>query len=193
MILDQLGNYRNHTTLSARIAKALEYLTALSAKEFAPGRKDLETDKVFALHQVYRTERPENLLFETHRKYIDVQYVLDGREIIRYADAEGLQEDIPYDGVKDIAFFKPAEGTDCRMKSADFAVFFPSDGHMPKISVDGSELVKKVVVKIAARYPADSRSLRRFPAFPSIGVAASAHVSPALRCRAVSAEMVRSP
>ena len=83
------------------------------------------------------------------RKFIDIQYVLQGVEKVSCLPIDMLKETIPYKEENDAAFYssdsKPIEmeiGNGC------FAVFYPQDGHMPCLCVDGPMKVKKVVVKV---------------------------------------------
>jgi hypothetical protein len=49
-----------------------------------PGRIEIDGNAIFALIQEYQTVPSEEKKPEAHRKYIDVQYVFQGSEIIGY-------------------------------------------------------------------------------------------------------------
>ena len=85
MIVDKIENARLYTQLSKPIAKALEALKEQNLSELADGRHDIDGDNIFLLSQRYETKPFEQGKLEAHRKYIDVQFVAAGREILAYA------------------------------------------------------------------------------------------------------------
>jgi YhcH/YjgK/YiaL family protein len=99
----------------------------------------------------YNTLNFEDAVLETHRKYIDIQAVVDGRELLCWAPKEGLEVKKKYDEDKDAEFYIPPETMPSKniMTPGMFGVFFPEDAHMPQVSLTKqSESVKKVVIKI---------------------------------------------
>ena len=148
MILDRIENRSLYEKISPRLKKGLEYLAALSADGFSEERVELDGKNFFALHQAYETIDASAQKYENHARYIDIQYIVEGTEIIRYTNTAGLAVAAPYDETKDAGFFDLAPGTDCLMARGDFAVFFPRDAHAPKIAAGAPGPVKKVVVKI---------------------------------------------
>ena len=85
--------------------------------------------------------------WEAHRKYIDIQYVLSGRERMGYSNTGKLKALTQYDEEKDYALYK-GKGEMLTFTSGTFAVFFPEDAHMPCIKAENNEEVRKVVVKV---------------------------------------------
>ena len=68
----------------------------------ATGRHTIVGDEVFALVQEYRTKSHSEGFWESHRKYIDVQYMVRGAERMGYANLASLAERQPYDADKDL-------------------------------------------------------------------------------------------
>ncbi len=112
------------------------------------GKHELTSNGTFASVQRYVTR--ESGEFEAHRKYIDVQYVVSGKEVIELAERNDLRtETMPYDQDKDIEFYSSAENISrLHLKTGDSAVFFPSDAHKPCLSDGEKSDVVKIVVKI---------------------------------------------
>jgi YhcH/YjgK/YiaL family protein len=107
---------------------------------------------VFAIVQEYFTK--EESVYEAHKKYIDLQYIVSGEEIIYVSDISEVQECVEsYDETKDIAFYQTAQS--CRkvkLEKDTFVILFPNDAHKPCISVCGNPSeVRKVVVKIPVK------------------------------------------
>lgn len=103
----------------------------------------------FALEQVYQPKpRPEGF-FESHRKYIDVQVVVEGEELMELEDISRLVVADAYNPGRDfIKYADTAAATVLRMSPGDAAIFFPNDGHMPSLHWRGTGLVRKTVVKV---------------------------------------------
>lgn len=103
----------------------------------------------FALEQVYQARlRPEGF-FESHRKYIDVQVIVEEEELMEVEDISRLVVSEPYNPERD--FIKYADtpvASVLRMRTGDVAVFFPEDGHMPSLQWRGPGPVRKTVVKV---------------------------------------------
>jgi biofilm protein TabA len=111
-------------------------------------RVDL-TDGSFALEQAYTPKpRPEGF-FESHRKYIDVQVIVDGEELMEVEDVSRLTATHSYNAERDlIKYADCATASLLRMRKGDAAIFFPEDGHMPSLHWRGVGLVRKTVVKV---------------------------------------------
>lgn len=155
MILDTLSQsalytHFGDTALGARIRLAFDYLRAFSP-DVADGRYDLDGDAVFALVQSYSTVEAPQKKFESHRQYLDIQYVADGIERVQYNPVDSLVAVTPYMPEKDCTHYQDSdEATDLIMRHGSFAIFFPNDGHKPGCSVEAPVLIKKVVIKVVA-------------------------------------------
>lgn len=148
MILDTLSDGHLYRSLDARIAAGLEYLAALDPA-LDTGRYELDGDRLYAVVQQYDTAPATDRRFESHRLYIDIQYIVTGRERILHAPASGLEVETPYLEAKDVAFYRdPVASTSLLLLPGDFAIFFRNDGHKPGCMAGGREAVKKVVVKV---------------------------------------------
>ena len=84
--------------------------------------------------------------WEAHRRYIDLQYVVAGRERIGYAQASRMTPGA-YDRERDLLPLA-GDGDFLTLGAGDFMLLFPDDAHMPRIAVAAPAPVRKVVVKI---------------------------------------------
>ena len=130
-----------------RLQTAFAFIRENNLHALPLGRYDLENG-VFANVQEYFTK--EESVYEAHKKYIDLQYIVSGEEIIYVSDISEVQECVEsYDETKDIAFYQTAQS--CRkvkLEKDTFVILFPNDAHKPCISVCGNPSeVRKVVVK----------------------------------------------
>ena len=159
MIIDQLKNvqtgfYPNllaaqagDAGLAQRLQAGFHYLQTADLENAAPGKVEIEGNRVFALIQEYNTKPSTQGFWEAHRQYIDIQYVVKGMEHMGFANLEQLTAGA-YDATKD---FLPLEGAGSfvLLPAGMFTIFMPQDGHMPGIAVNEPQPVKKVVVKVA--------------------------------------------
>lgn len=136
--------------------KIADFLTSLDENS-AEGEYALKGDEIFARVMSYETRRPDEVVFETHVRYIDIQSVLAGVEGIAWCPMRNLLMRTPYDLGKDVEFYDTPETMPLKVdvKPGTFVALFPHDAHMPQLKVAGmSEWVKKVVVKVrTSLYP----------------------------------------
>jgi YhcH/YjgK/YiaL family protein len=125
---------------------ALQFLVKTDLNNLPIGRTEIDGDRLFALVQEYDTKPAEQGIWEAHRKYIDVQYMVTGQERMGFAHLSAMQlgEYVPE---KD---FQPMSGVgnSVNVFAGAFVIFFPQDGHMPGLCIDVPEKVKKVVLKV---------------------------------------------
>lgn len=148
MILDTLANAPLYRPLGPRIDRGLAWLADFSDKT-PDGRYDIDSDNLFALVQSYLTVPAEQKKFESHRRYLDIQFIAAGSESIHYAPLGSLCPATDYDAVKDFSLYtEPVAATALHLSPGSFAIFFPADGHKPGCSTSAHPAqVKKVVIK----------------------------------------------
>jgi biofilm protein TabA len=150
MIASSLEHIERQLSLTDRLKKALDFLRGPGIPDLPDGRVEIDGDNVYAVVQRYETTRKNNPKFEYHRKYIDVQFIASGVEVIGWTPAETITVTESYDREKDIAFGDVGEKqwTPLLLHAGRAAVFYPEDGHAPKLAADMSMPVMKIVVKV---------------------------------------------
>ena len=148
MILDRIENAALYQNIHARFKSAFDYIASIDIHSIPVGRREIDGANMYALVQEYNTKTTEEGKWEAHRRYIDLQYVVQGAEGIEYANIHHLQQGV-YDESKD---FLPLNGTGSMLalNSGDFVLLFPEDAHMPGMAFGDPAPVKKIVLKIAA-------------------------------------------
>jgi biofilm protein TabA len=143
------------------LERPFEYLARTDLAVLPLGRTDIEGDDVYVMISEAETRAPEQVKFEAHRRYIDIQLVVRGQESIGYAPVASLVTAEPYDTTKDIEFFSvPQESATLALRAGDFAVFAPGDGHRPSLHLDGPHVSRKAVVKVSVAYRDRHRSAK---------------------------------
>jgi biofilm protein TabA len=153
MIATDLAHLGEQIALTPSIRKAIEFLRKARGQELADGRVEIDGDTVYALVQSYETIAGSEAVFEAHRRYVDIQYIVSGDELIGWALLERLSVTTPYDEGKDICFgsVPPGDITRVRLGAGQLAVLYPTDAHAPKLAVQKTVPVKKIVVKVAVQ------------------------------------------
>jgi|SaaInl8_200m_RNA_FD_contig_123_14621_length_4706_multi_6_in_0_out_1_3 biofilm protein TabA len=110
---------------------------------------DLDSSN-FALEQVYNTKDRNRCFFESHKQYIDVQFILEGEEIIEVINTNELEINFPFDEDMDLIKYNDTiNASSIKLKKGDVVVFFPEDAHMPCLELQDKLKVVKTVVKVA--------------------------------------------
>lgn len=130
------------------IEKAINYI-----KEYGENADDgiveLDGKNLYISFQSYTTQDRESCKYESHKDYIDVQYIISGEEIIAVTTPGLLSVSEPYNAEKDVMFYDDlVDGTEYYLDKGDFVVLDPLDVHMPKIKMNEPCFVKKAVAKI---------------------------------------------
>ena len=151
MIFDSLTACAQYYGVHPRLAKAFAFLEKATREDFPVGRYELDGKNLFAMVQAYDSNLPEAVSFEGHRRYIDVQYVLSGVEVMECAAYGDTQPKNDYSEERDVQFFEDCQApVACTVRAGEFVVFFPQDLHKPGMCANRQPApVKKVVVKIA--------------------------------------------
>jgi biofilm protein TabA len=129
--------------------QAFGWIIENAPKQPAFGIHPILGDSMYANVMEYKTVARSGARYESHRKFIDLQYTITGAELIEWSLARTLNSDAGYDQEKDLQFYLPRESrTVLHMSPGHFGIFFPQDAHMPKLSDGKEESVYKLVVKI---------------------------------------------
>ena len=107
-------------------------------------------ENCFVLEQAYISKNKEDCFFESHKKYIDIQYVFEGEEIMEVENISNLQVTSDYKEDLDYAKYSQSKNSSIlKIRQNELAIFFPQDAHMPCIKLDEKKKVIKAVFKIS--------------------------------------------
>lgn len=145
MITDKLENIDIYSDIP-KVAK--DFIKKLNI-DTKSGRIVL-SDDIYANIETYTTKMISDGKFEAHNKYIDIQILLNGRELIYYTGKTELTVNVPYDEEKDITFYSQSVSKypSIKLDGLNFVMLFPHEAHAPQICDRIPSEVKKVVVKI---------------------------------------------
>ncbi len=146
MILDTLKNAARYAGLKVGCSEAFGFLDQPGLTELPDGKYEIAGDSVYAIVDRTQGRKVSDAQLEGHRRYLDIQYVISGNESMGWRSREGLASAVPYDEARDLEFFEGEPESIVRVPPGSFAVFLPSDAHLPLI---GDGPIHKVVVKVA--------------------------------------------
>ena len=138
-----------YASLHPRFAEAFAQMKKILAEGGEDGRIVLDEDKLFVNLQSYTTKPEQSSCFEAHKKYIDIQLVLEGEEIIGYESADKLTLTKEYDESADYMLYAlNAEYDKIKLCRGDFVILFATEPHAPAIAANTPAPVRKAVVKV---------------------------------------------
>lgn len=147
MILDVLSQSGRYTRLHAQFERAFTFLARTDLSALAPGRHVLDGDLLYVSIDQKEGRGRERARLEAHRRYIDIQFTVDGEEEIGWMPISDAARPMGlFDTSRDIIFFEDRPTSWLSVPPGRFAIFFPEDAHAP---LAGQGLLKKAIVKIA--------------------------------------------
>lgn len=134
--------------LDSRLEKAIEYISALNFSELTIGKHEVE-DGFFYTVQEYEAFDENESVYESHKQYIDIQWLVTGYEKLFVTDIKNLKVSAPYDVDRDVIHYESSNNMSGMLLSrGSCAVLFPNDAHRAG-RVNGQRcMIKKVVGKL---------------------------------------------
>ena len=93
------------------------------------------------------TRSTEGAFGEAHRKFLDIQYIVDGQEVMGWAPIENVALQGEFDVEKDIGAYA-GNWEFIRIAAGHCYVVFPEDAHLPSAHLEEPNTFCKIVVKL---------------------------------------------
>lgn len=146
--IDWLVYKEEMPNISQKVNSAIEYVRGMDVYSMPIGKYEINDGSYFMI-QEYMTRKEQDCRLESHRKYIDVQWILRGVEKIKIYPVEKSNLKVPYNDEKDVSFWETSNNMmECILSSGGYVVLYPNDAHMPSISVGDEAKVRKLVIKV---------------------------------------------
>ena len=147
MILSTLFESDRYAALHPLFPRAFEFIRDTDLLVLAPGRYPIVGEQLFVIVENVAGRTREAAKLECHRKYIDIQLVLEGVDEMGWkALADCTQPVSDYSEEKDIRFFHDTPANWIATPPGAFCIFFPEDAHAPLV---GNGNIRKAIFKIA--------------------------------------------
>lgn len=150
MIFDKMNNISDYYEEYPDLKLVGDFAKRIEEEKLEDGVYEIDGKRIYASIQSYKSkQQTDEMMFEAHRDYIDVQYILQGIEKIRYAslDKVTLVEE-QYSKGNDIAFYEGYAQFDFTLTKGTFLYLTPNEAHLPGLSADKDVFVRKAVFKV---------------------------------------------
>jgi len=151
MIFDTINNADRYTNLHPLFSRAFEFVRNTDLNALASGIHYIVEKQLFVIVEQADGRAREAAKLECHRKYIDIQLVLEGRDEMGWkslADCHAPVAD--FSAERDVQFFTDPIDTWVATHPNEFCIFFPQDAHAPLV---GRGKIRKVIFKVEASRP----------------------------------------
>jgi biofilm protein TabA len=127
--------------------KAFQFLKSNDLTKLT-GRHDVDGTNVYVIVADYNSKDKSGTRYESHDKYVDIQYVAVGEELMGKTTLDKAKVSVPYNAANDITYFDFDGGDYIKATPGNFFIFFPGEVHRPSVKIDESVPIKRIVVKI---------------------------------------------
>lgn len=145
MVAGYLEDYKKYL-FNKSFEKGFEFIFNFIKNPLKKGKYEIDGENVFALVQEYQPKKEGS--FESHKNYIDIQYIFSGSEIIEWCNISDAKAEKDLTPEKDvILYYDCKDKSSILLKQNGFAIFFPSDLHKPGLIANDNNVIK-IVIKI---------------------------------------------
>ncbi len=130
--------------------EAINYLLNADIKEEDAGKTFVVDDDFYYIVKSYETKDESECKFESHKKYVDIQYMIKGTEAMSLIDVNRVSPTTEYNEEKDIMFFEnpKEECATLTLSGGNFITFYPNDAHRPSMKAQNKEVILKAIGKV---------------------------------------------
>ena len=148
MFADRIENLKLYIPYNEKIKVVCDYLAKTDIHALEVGKYDIG-EGVRVVVNAFTPKTREAVRWETHKKYIDLQYLIEGDESMGYLPIEEV-EAAEYDAEKDVSHPVPKAGasvSEIALTTGCVAFLEPRDAHRPSVKLH-SDASKKLIFKI---------------------------------------------
>jgi len=144
MILDHMDHLGRYASLNPRLAMAVRYFETHDYRALPDGKTVIDGENVFVNTAVNRLER-EEMAWEAHGVYADIQIILEGRERFGWSDRAEMD---PLDPARDFRSCRTKPQAEMTLEEGQFVLFLPGEPHSPGNPAGVPADCRKAVLKI---------------------------------------------
>lgn len=149
MIYGELRELKFYKGISKNLDKAIEVIEKGEYKNGNPGKNVIDGDEVYFNYDIPETQPIEERFFEGHKRYIDIQLIIEGEEFIGYSPRSNVVRTEPWDRERDFEKYEGSVDHLFHMTNDTFIIIFPEEPHMPLIQTEeGRKTIRKAVFKV---------------------------------------------
>lgn len=138
------------TVINNRVEAAVDYLKNLKVSEFDAGKIVHVDDYFFYSIQSYDTKPAAECKLESHRKYIDIQIMISGKESMDLVDISRVSLKENYNEEKDVMIWNESNRMNkTTLFPGDCIVIYPEMAHRGAQNLGETQHVLKIVGKVS--------------------------------------------
>lgn len=146
MVFDRLANSQLYVPMHKRFAAAFDFLRTADLASLADGDHEIDGRRLYVAIAGSPGRGRAGAKLESHRRYIDIQYVIRGADDIGLKPSAECQDvELEYEAAHDVALYRDAPTNWLLVPTGSFTIFYPDDAHAP---LGTNQPVKKAVVKV---------------------------------------------
>ena len=147
MIFSTLSQADRYAKLHPLFLRAFDYIRNTDLNKLTIGIHPIIDKRLFVIVEEEQGRTRDVAKLECHRRYIDIQLVLEGTDEMGWKPLADCHQPIDdYSEERDIRFFNDAADSWISTPKNSFCIFFPEDAHAPLVS---TSKIRKCVFKIA--------------------------------------------
>ena len=147
MILSTLSQADRYKSLHPLFPRAFEFIRNTDLTALKPGIHQIIDKQLFVIVEEAEGRTRAEAKLECHRKYIDIQLVLEGTDEMGWKPLADCHQPVSdYSEERDIRFFNDAADSWISTPANTFCIFFPDDAHAPLVSTGK---IRKLIFKVA--------------------------------------------
>ena len=163
MIITNVNNEIQNKRLAKDILFCIEFAKKNENKilSLVNGSYDVGYNNIKMNLGKYFTKSENEKFWESHKKYLDVQIMINGTEKVAINDIRDMEVK-SFDEERDLTILEGDKAFDIIMKTGDVLVFFPNDVHKPELNVsenDDSGNIRKIVTKVVFKIEIDKMNI----------------------------------
>ena len=130
--------------------EAFNFLKTHDVAAMNPGTYIIDSNNVFAIISEVNPKDKEEVKWEAHRNFNDLQYIIKGKAEMGIAPVASPSATVtmPYDPKTDNENFTVTGEKYYDAEPGTFFIFSPNEMHRPAFKIDGYNDIKKVVIKV---------------------------------------------
>jgi biofilm protein TabA len=127
--------------------KAFAYLKETDLESLKAGKYAIDGENVFAIVSEGSTKELDKTMWEAHKNYHDIHFIIRGKEKIGITPLKSATILKAYDPLKDIGFYT-SKGEYFISDTTNLFIVLAEVAHRPGVKAEGAETMKKVVIKV---------------------------------------------
>lgn len=133
--------------LEDKIQVCFEYLKSHNFNEMELGRYEIDGSNIYMNLDEYTTTTIDNRIWEAHKNYLDIHYMVTGAEQMDFSFLENMTQ-TEYRTESDLMILTGNADGSAILKAGDFMICYPDDVHRTAVQVGEPALVRKAVFKV---------------------------------------------